>query len=229
MFRLTALIAKPKSILRHYVCGILCRIVGGIVDGILLSLVVVASAQAGSVQKFSLEEMVDIADKIVVGKCAHVSSRWVGNKIFTDSLIHIETSLKGNSAGEYTVTTLGGTAHHPKLNTMVTMSVSGGLEFRPGEEVVLFTKQNRLGQHQVVGLTQGKFTVETDKASGKRYVPRGLKKLFGETRLQPQSNKGKPPLGPGGGQEIVIKPREITLDEFISEIHKRTNTKTQQK
>lgn len=189
-----------------------------------LLLWVSTASHAASGVEMNLTDLVSNADRIVVGKCVEVTSEWVGNKIYTKNTIEVTDNIKGDKAASYVVTTLGGTAFHAKLNTEVTMDVSGGLYFNPSEDVVLFTKQNVLGQHQVVGMSQGKFNIVVDKKNGERVIPLAEKKIQSEKLvkdiLAPQA-RTKFPVG----EQTVISSEQIKLDEFINKIKSKMDHK----
>ena len=191
------------------------------------------SVRAASVESMELHELVEAADQIVIGRCVAVKSRWASNKIYTDNEIEITENLKGNGIKRYTVTTLGGTAVHPKLNVPITMSVPGGVQFQLDEEVILFTKKNSVGQNQVVGLNQGKFKIKTDKETGKKTIPVGIKKLQHKKGVAKQAIPAEPHTETEATEETVITTREVELSEFIIEIKqhvdKQNNNKSNNK
>lgn len=177
-----------------------------------------------SAKKMDLKDLVDLSDRIVVGKCVSVHSEWSGGKIFSQNTIEVTDNIKGDAISTYVVTTLGGKAYHPKLKAEVLMDVSGGLTFQPSEDVILFTKQNRLGQNQVVGMSEGKFNIVTDKISGERSIPLTDKKIHSEKLvkdiLKPSVREKIP-----GQEATVIKSEEIKLDKFIEKIKSKMDKK----
>ena len=194
----------------------------------LAMLVCVSSlTMAAALQPMSLDDLVDTADTIIVGRSMERSSRWVDGKIVTDTLFEIDENIKGEGTNQYTVTTMGGTAMHETLKVPVTMSVSGGILFLPNEEIVLFTKKNKMGHHQVVGLTQGKFRIRRDKSSGKRTIPVGMKKIhvLGEklkTLKSSQSRASRSATENATNENATnIENRDIELEEFLNLIRQR--------
>lgn len=175
-------------------------------------------AWATTVMEMDLPALVTAADRIVVARCVDVRSKWVGGKIYSDVDIAVEQDLIGSAASNYTVTSLGGTAMHPSLKVPVTMTVSGGLQFSVDEEMLLFTKQDRLGRHQVVGLSQGKFSVATDRNSGRKFIPLGDKKLETVPTHSGRAVSVKGKSLPQQGAATTIKQREVDLEEFIQDI-----------
>jgi len=107
---------------------------------------------------------------IVVGRVAATRSYWnaTRTKIYTDVTVEVEEALKGGAAGTLTLTQLGGTvdgAHY---------DVPGSPTFVAGEEALLFVWRGPSGRAQVNGLSQGKFDIRVDPASGEKLVQRSL-------------------------------------------------------
>ena len=189
-------------------------------------------AFSASSEKMGLDDLVLNADRIVVGKCVNVVSEWSNNKIYSKNTIEVTDNIKGDVVSSYVVTTLGGSAYHPKFKAVVTMDVSGGLFFIPNEEVVLFTKQNILGQHQVVGMSQGKFNVTSEKDAGEKVIPVAGKKIYSEKLTKDILAPSAQAKSSVDGQ-LVIKKGKITLADFVSKIrtkveyNKKNNSKIQ--
>lgn len=187
---------------------------------ILLLMLVPSALFAASVKEMDLSELVNSSDRVVVGECISVTTEWSGGKIYSRNTIQVQDSVKGQRIASYVVTTLGGTAFHPQLNTEVTMDVSGGLRFRPNQELVLFTKENALGQHQVVGMSQGKFEIVTDKNTGERVVPvaeiKNKNEKLARDLLSPnRQNNGL------DQEQTVISQGNIGLDKFVNKIRSK--------
>lgn len=192
----------------------------------LLSILILSACQllamhvnAASIKEMNLSQMSRMADSIVVGRCASVQSEWRGNKIFTRATIQIEQHIKGNGNTAIEVTSLGGTAIHPTLNVPVTMSVGGGLSFKQDEEVVLFTKRNRQGMNQVIGMSLGKFEVKTDQETGIKKIPFSQKKIdiMPPGTFAPRSKSDNKII------DKSLKPRDLELNEFIEKIRENVN------
>lgn len=186
----------------------------GIVAAVLFSF----SANAASVIPMALDELVASADTIVVARCTDTKSYWQDNKIVTDNLLDIEQTIKGEAAADYVVTTLGGTALHPRLKAPVNMTVPGGARFDLNEEVLLFTRKNAQGIHQIVGFTQGKLTIETDEVSGKKVIPVGQKKVTNQPSDADSLDLLFSPFTVFESHQTKIQVRKIELPEMISKI-----------
>jgi len=197
----------------------------------LVSIVPAISFSASSHQ-MGLDDLVKHADHIVVGKVANVRSEWTDNKIYSMSTIVVTDNIKGNVVDSYVITTLGGTAFHPRLKAEITMDVSGGLFFSKNEDVVLFTKQNKIGNHQVVGMSQGKFNIVSEKDTGEKMIPVASKKIYSQ-RLTKDilTSKSKSQSGVKStlkGDQLVIKKGTITLADFVNKIRSRITKQTNQ-
>jgi len=188
-------------------------------------LVVPAMSFSATSQQMGLDDLVKHADHIVVGKVDNVKSEWVNDKIYSMSTVVVTDNIKGNVASSYVITTLGGTAFHPRLKADISMDVSGGLFFSKNEDVILFTKQNKLGEHQVVGMSQGKFNIVSEKETGEKMIPVASKKIYSERLtkdlLTPKSKAGV--KGTLAGDQLIIKNGTISLADFVNKIRVKIN------
>lgn len=139
---------------------------------ILTLLLLAGAAQATIVKSLSLEQMTTAADVIVVGEVLARTSAWNDEKtrIYTVTRVRVAEALKGSpGGGEIEVRQIGGTVDG------LTQSIVGNAKLKEGEEVVLFLDQDeRLPYHYVVGMAQGKFSIDR---SGKS--PRVVRSLAG--------------------------------------------------
>lgn len=185
---------------------------------LLISSLVVAvlsvSAYAASVVPMPLSELVKSSDTILVGRCEEIRSYWKDNKIYTDNVIAVEQVIKGDKVTQYVVTTLGGTATHPRLKAPVKMAVPGGARFDQDGQALLLVSTNSEGIHQIVGLTQGKFDVEIDPDSGKRLIPVGQKVVTNEPKEADISDLLFSPFA-FDAHTIRIRVRKMELSEMI--------------
>ncbi len=119
-------------------------------------------SHATTVQRLDLEELVKKARTIVVGKVTGSRTYWSndGKIILTDYKIEVDESLKGQAAHTVAVTTVGG-----KIGDLE-LYVSGMPAFQNGENAVVFIEQSGLYQ-TVVGLEQGKFTVNNGEVANR--------------------------------------------------------------
>jgi hypothetical protein len=105
---------------------------------------------------------------VVQGKVADIRSYWNDKhtKIFTETLIQVDQTHKGQAAGVVKIIQLGGIVGNVKV------SVAGALQWRPGEEVLLFLDAYGPDNYQVSGFSQGKFNIERDPQTGEPFIKR---------------------------------------------------------
>ena len=128
------------------------------------------SASATLVIPVSEEDMTRHATAIVVGQVKAIESYWdnQAGQIFTHIIMTPQEVLKGEvTEGAFTLKQLGGTVKHLRS------WVDGSPEFRVGEKVLLFLDTNPDGSGCVVHLYQGKFSLFTDRDTGKEFAYRG--------------------------------------------------------
>lgn len=166
----------------------------------LLAAAAVAPAFAAVVVPLDLPALTQKADLVVVGTVARTDARWVEGRIVTRVVLKTSQVLKGTTADEVTVEVLGGEVDG------IAQRVSGMAAFTVGEEAVVFLERHA-ETNRVVGLAQGKFTVQRD-LTGVAMVP-DLRGLTTATR----DAKG----------ELVLKPAEaaakpIPLQDFVGRV-----------
>ena len=120
------------------------------------------SADATSVKKMTVANLIHYGDKIIVGRVTAVSDGFDAKNLpYTDITVAVNESLKGNANGNYTFRQFGLMA--PREiggRTYVGVSPDGFPRFVTGEDVVVFLyKKTALGFQSSAGLMQGKFTV----------------------------------------------------------------------
>jgi hypothetical protein len=164
----------------------------------LLALTLVASFQALSttVEKFSLDDLVQKSGRIVVGKCVSRESRWNDRitLILTTARFTVSEPLKGPSDGFVNVVTVGGTLDG------ITQTVSGMPVFEPEEEVLLFLEPSKNGHWQPLGMSQGKFRILRNRQTGEQEVVHSLSGLElydpSSRSLSQQEKPSRAPLKP---------------------------------
>jgi hypothetical protein len=114
----------------------------------------------------SPQQLGEASELVVLGKVASVQSYWneKRTKMFTKTQIHIETTYKGQKRQSVDIIQLGGVVDN------VRVTVSGALQWKQGEEVLLFLEPYMKDQYQVSGFSQGRYEIERDKETGKAYV-----------------------------------------------------------
>ncbi len=137
--------------------------------GILVILTLTASSSFATLSfSLSTAEMTKDADEIVVGQVTNIESTWEdgGKKIYSYVEVEVSESLKGVEAQKVLIRQLGGEVGE------IGQRVEGLSTFDSGEEILVFLKENSAGELEVVGMSQGKYQVLTDRASGTRTVQR---------------------------------------------------------
>lgn len=126
----------------------------------------VASANATTLIRASLDKLVSANETIVVGEVIDVNSYWnaEGNFILTDVRVSASEVLKGElSNREFTVTLMGG-----QVGDLTTLII-GGAQLIPGRAYVMFLNSEDLpgakGVLTVRDLAQGAFDIQMNKDS----------------------------------------------------------------
>jgi hypothetical protein len=112
-----------------------------------------APLQGATLERLSLEEMVEKSTSIVRGKVLSSASRAAGPVIYTHYRVQVAEKYKGTAQGTIDVTVPGG-----QLNG-VRQEVAGAPQLNPGEDYVLFLWTGASGTTQIIGLTQGLFSL----------------------------------------------------------------------
>ena len=161
-------------------------------------------AGATTIQEMSIRDMVTMAPSIVVGTVESSSSRWNEDHslIVTDIRIRVVDVLKGPSLSGLVITQPGGRVGKLRVD------VDGASAYPVGNEAVLFVAPDAKGQHQVLGLSRGRFDIVADARSGKKSV-HGLK----ASDVQAM-NAAKPGLPDEPAAAAPAK--EMQLDDFLS-------------
>ena len=165
---------------------------------LLFALTLLPSLRALSttVEKFTLDDLVQKSGRIVVGKCISSESRWNDRNtlILTTTRFSVSEPLKGSSDGFVNVVTVGGTLDG------ITQTVSGMPVFEPEEEVLLFLEPSKNGHWQALGMSQGKFRILKNRQTGEQEVVHSLSGLElydpASRSLSQQKKPSRAPLKP---------------------------------
>lgn len=117
------------------------------------------------VVRMSVSQMVDRAQLVVEGTVTDTACRWdeAHRYIITEAQVKVSRTLKGKvGTSTITVRALGGEVDG------VGLYVAGTPKFKIGEETLLFLERHPVKDWRVVGLSQGKFTLVTDKKTGSK-------------------------------------------------------------
>ncbi|MDZ7637732.1 MAG: hypothetical protein U5J83_05700 [Bryobacterales bacterium] len=123
----------------------------------LLPLLLLAGSMAAvTLEKLSLEDMIDSSTLIVRGTISKAAALRSGQLVRTEYEVRVSETLKGRTSadgqagsGLITVSLPGGTADG------ITQTLAGVPELRSGEEYVLFLWRARSGRLLLVGMSQG--------------------------------------------------------------------------
>ena len=125
------------------------------------------TSQATMVMKLDDEAMVNQAETVVTGTVTSMRSEWnkERTRIFTYITITPSNFLKSDgSPDEIVIKEPGGEVGE------IGMFVEGSSVFEEGEEVLLFLKRGRKGFHRTVGLSQGKFSIQSDPVTQRKIL-----------------------------------------------------------
>ena len=120
-----------------------------------LTTLLAVPAQATTLKRATLQNLISSASHIFVGQVVSTESRWVDKKILTASSIAVSQVIKGTPGESFTLTTLGGRVG------AIAQTVPSSPQLRTGQEVLVFA--GRAGAYNmVVYMDQGLFNVVTE-------------------------------------------------------------------
>src|SRR5262245_47282825 len=128
---------------------------------------------ATTIEKLTLDDLVQKSGRIIVGKCISRESHWNDRNtlILTTARFAVSEPIKGSSDTFVDVVTVGGTLDG------ITQTVSGMPVFEPEEQALLFLEPSKNGQWQPLGLSQGKFKILRNRQTGEDEVFHSLSGL----------------------------------------------------
>jgi hypothetical protein len=115
--------------------------------------------QCATLERLSLDDMIAKSTSIVRGKITGSYTAFSGPVIYTHYTIQVTEKLKGSAGATVDIAVPGGTARGLR------QSFSGTPAFQPGDEFVFLLWISKAGLNQVIGLTQGLFSVANDGTS----------------------------------------------------------------
>ena len=115
-------------------------------------------AYAALVSSLSMQEMIGQSELIVHGRVIRSWAAWdSGHKyIWTHYRIEVIDPIRGNPGASVVASEPGGRVDG------INMSASGAVEYRQGEETIVFLYRTPIGYFRATGLGQGKYTVASD-------------------------------------------------------------------
>jgi len=168
----------------------------------LAMIAVVADSFATQVIQVSPKELAQESQLVVDGKVASVRSYWNEDhtKIFTEAVITVAGTHKGSAAQSVRVVQPGGVVGN------VRMTAHGALQWKKGEEVLLFLEPSLPGAYQVAGFSQGKYMIERDPRTGQSFVKMAM------PVDTPDSHSATP------GTQSAQTPERQTLQQFLDSV-----------
>lgn len=127
--------------------------------------VLLGPGQATTLQQLSLDDMIRKSSEVVRGTVVCTGSQLRGSTVYTNYTVRISEQWKGSSGTQLDFSVPGGIAGGIRQTYAGTPSLVDGQEF------VLFLWTGKSGLRQLIGLSQGLFTVAPD-ATGQLTVSR---------------------------------------------------------
>ena len=179
-------------------------VVGGII--LLVSACLTNVSIATQVLYKSPRDLGEVSSVVVRGRVASVGSYWnpAHTKIFTRTRITVDQTYKGQPPASIDVVQPGGIVGNIKV------TAHGALQWRVGEEVLVFAEPYDERALQVSGFFQGKFGIVRDPATGVAYVEAPAAE--GVTLLGAPA-PGRP--GPQASRRSEIE--RVTVEEFVNQ------------
>jgi len=112
-----------------------------------------AALPAATLERLSLDDLISQSTTIVRGKILNSYTTANGPVIYTHYRVQSSEALKGNTNPVVEFQLPGGIANNMR------QSFAGVPQFKPGDEYVFFLWTGKSGATQVMGLTQGLFSV----------------------------------------------------------------------
>jgi len=142
---------------------------GGVALWLVLACGWGATAHALSVVPRSFDELVDLAETVVIGTVSHQESRWETpagyRRIYTYVTLADLKMVKGTVDGNQYVLRISGGVVGDEA-----MSIPGMPQFQDGQRYILFVRGNQRDLFPVVGIGQGVFRVVRDERRGEEIV-----------------------------------------------------------
>ena len=132
-----------------------------------------ASLKATTLEQLSLDDMIQKSTSVVRARVTGTYTAMAGLDIFTYYRLEVSETWKGSSAALVDVAVPGGAMRGQR------QAIAGAPALNVGDEYVLFLWTSRTGVTQVLGLSQGMFSVKVDTAN----TPLLLRPAAAETML----------------------------------------------
>lgn len=131
----------------------------------LMLLLALAPLRAATLQMLSINDMIQLSTYIVRGKVLGTSASFKGNVIYTHYQVRVVEEFKGPAVQQIDVAVPGGTSQGYR------QTFSGTPLLNTGDEYLFFLWTSKTGTTQILGLSQGLFTITKD-ANGQISISR---------------------------------------------------------
>lgn len=145
--------------------------------------------QCATLERLSLNDMIAQSTSIVRGKVTSSYAAFSGPVIYTHYSVQVLETLKGSAAGTVDVAVPGGTVGNLR------QSFGGAPGLQEGDQYVFFLWTSKSGLTQVIGLTQGLFSIGQDGGTD----PTTTRKASRERMIDPATGK------PVNDQTLVMR------------------------
>lgn len=163
----------------------------------ILALLAAIVAPSTTIERLSMEQMIEKSTSIVRGKAVRAEGVRRGGIIYTDYTFQVAETLKGAPGASVALSVPGGRLGAAR------QSFAGTPSLEIGTEYVVFVWTSKSGVHHIIGLSQGLFTATAD-ARGELVLRRGP-----ATAAQ---------VVDGSGKEIADQAVELTWTELVRRV-----------
>ena len=115
--------------------------------------------QGATLERLSLDDMIQKSTSIVRAKVAGSYAGFTGTVVYTHYQLQVSETYKGTTPAASEVAIPGGVANNLR------QIFAGAPEFNTGDEYVFFLWTGKSGITQVIGLTQGLFAISAGSAA----------------------------------------------------------------
>lgn len=193
----------------------------------LVALLSLAACDAfAAAPDLSLEAKVDAADTVVRAECTGVRSEWVKNRIVTRSQFTVSDDLTQKGTRQIEVTTLGGTAVHPRLKVKMIATVSEQPEVRVNDQAFLFTRRAPTGENVLVGGEQGYVRISRRADTTGENVVNSERKVIARGAGASDRNA---PQARRGARSLRLESEPVTVGEYEDRVRALVATRAQRR
>jgi hypothetical protein len=155
-------------------------------------------AQAATLERLSLDDMIQRSTAIVRGRVTGAYSAFRGSLIYTHYRVQISERWKGGAQSGIEVSVPGG------VSGGLRQSYAGVPRLSEGKEYVFFLWTGQTGVTEIIGYTQGLFELPKKNAAN---VPRAYRAASMETMLDRET-----------GRPVEDEPLDMSLEELSARI-----------